>query len=225
MKKVLIIDDEPDNLEMVSEMLRDHFQTLVASKPKDGIQLAVQGQPDLILLDVNMPDMNGFEVCKRLREQPRTRTIPIIMLTMAGSLENRVKGLELGADDYVTKPFHGAELIARVQARLRRRDSEEKEQSPFILANLKLDPASCQVWVNDKLVELTHMEFDLLRYFMERPNQVVTRSRLLGDLWPDSVVTDRTVDTHVANLRKKLKGFEHPISTVHGAGYILKLDS
>src|SRR4051812_14997283 len=222
MKKVLIVDDDQENLQLVADMLRAEFQPLMSASGRDGIVMAVREQPDLILLDVNMPEMDGFEVCKRLREQPGTRQIPIIMLTTASSLDSRVKGLDLGADDYITKPFQVRELVARIHARLRRHESDRKAETALQLGNLKLDAKSFQVWVNDEAVKLTRIEFELLRYFLEHPNQVVDRQKLLGDLWPDAVVTNRTVDTHVANLRKKIKGFSYPLETIYGSGYILK---
>lgn len=222
MKKVLIVDDDQENLSLVADMLRADFQPLMAGSGRDGILSAVREQPDLILLDVNMPEMDGFEVCKRLREQPGTRQIPIIMLTTASSLDSRVKGLDLGADDYITKPFQVRELVARIQARLRRHEMDRKAESAVTLGNLKLDSKSFQVWVNEESVKLTRIEFELLRYFLEHPNQVVDRQKLLGDLWPDAVVTNRTVDTHVANLRKKIRGFSYPLETIYGSGYILK---
>ncbi len=222
MKKVLIIDDESENLTLLADMLRSHFEPIMASSGREGIQLAIQHQPDVILLDVNMPDMDGFEVCQRLREQPKTRHLAIIMLTTASSLDSRVKGLDIGADDYITKPFQVRELIARVNARVRRQAYTEKNDSEISVGNLRLNPKALDVFVNDVPVKLTQLEFDLLRYFIEHPNEVIDRNRLLGDLWPDAVVTDRTVDTHVANLRKKIKGFNCALTTVYGAGYILK---
>lgn len=225
MKRVLIIDDDQDNLQLVADMLRTEFQPLTASSGREGIVQAVREQPDLILLDVNMPEMDGFEVCKRMREQPGTRQIPIIMLTTASSLDSRVKGLDLGADDYITKPFQVRELVARIHARLRRHELDRKAETSVELGNLKLDSKSFQVWVNGEGVKLTRIEFELLRYFLEHPNQVVDRQKLLGDLWPDAVVTNRTVDTHVANLRKKIKGFSYPLETIYGSGYILKTEA
>jgi DNA-binding response OmpR family regulator len=222
MKRVLIVDDDQENLELVADMLRSEFEPLTASSGRDGIVAAVREQPDLILLDVNMPEMDGFDVCKRLREQPGTRQIPIIMLTTASSLDSRVKGLDLGADDYITKPFQVRELVARIHARVRRHELDRKAETSVELGNLKLDSKSFQVWVAGESVKLTRIEFELLRYFIEHPNQVVDRQKLLGDLWPDAVVTNRTVDTHVANLRKKIKGFSYPLETIYGSGYILK---
>jgi two-component system, OmpR family, phosphate regulon response regulator PhoB len=222
MKKVLIIDDDAENLSVVADMIRTQFQPLTSTSGREGILIAIREHPDAILLDVNMPEMDGFEVCKKLREQPGTRRLPIIMLTTASNLDSRVHGLEVGADDYICKPFHARELIARIQARLRRDDIDRKSDSEIALGNLKLDPKSAQVWIDSQSVRLTQLEFELLRYFLERPNQVIDRNTLLGHLWPDAVVTDRTVDTHMANLRKKIKGFSCSLETIYGAGYILK---
>jgi DNA-binding response OmpR family regulator len=221
MKRVLIIDDDASVLETLAEMLKDHYQPLTASSGKEGIQIAVRDAPEVILLDVNMPEMDGWEVCQRLREQPATRSIPVVMLTTAADLDDRVKGFDLGADDYVTKPFQVRELLARVRARLRRVEKDKLDQGEISLGNLKLDPKSSRVWVDGELIKLTGMEFDLIRYFLERPNQIIARTKLLGDLWPDAVVTDRTVDTHIANLRKKIRRFNYPLNTIYGAGYIL----
>jgi len=222
MKKILLIDDDKENLSLLTNMLQAHFQSIQANTGKEGIQLAVREQPDLILLDVNMPEMDGFEVCKRIREQPGTRNIPIIMLTVITGVDSRIKGLDIGADDYIGKPFQSRELIARINARLRRHEIEKKVESEIAMGNLKLAPKSFQVWVAQKEVHLTRIEFEILRYFMERPNEVIERKKLLGDLWPDAVVTNRTVDTHVANLRKKIRGFDCPLETIYGAGYVLK---
>jgi DNA-binding response OmpR family regulator len=222
MKKVLIVDDDQDIVALISDMLGGYFRALQATSGREGIQLAVREQPDLVILDVNMPEMDGFEVCRRLREQPGTRHIPIIMLTTAASLDSRVKGLDIGADDYITKPFQGRELIARIKARLRRHEAQQQLESNLEVGNLRLEPKSFQVWIDKREVRLTQIEFELLRYFLERPNQVIDRNTLLGDLWPDAVVTNRTVDTHIANLRKKIKGFVYPLETVYGAGYLLK---
>ena len=222
MKKILLVDDDVENLALISQMLQPHFQSIQASSGRDGIQLAVREQPDAILLDVNMPEMDGFEVCKRLREQPSTRNIPILMLTTVTGVDSRVKGLDLGADDYIGKPFQTRELLARLNARLRRQEMDKHADGAIQIGNLLLDPKSFLVKVADREVHLTRIEFEILRYFMERPNQVIDRNKLLGDLWPDAVVTNRTVDTHVANLRKKIRGFNCPIETIYGAGYILK---
>jgi DNA-binding response OmpR family regulator len=224
MKKVLIIDDETENLTLLAEMLSKEFAPITAASGKDGLALAIREVPDVVLLDINMPDMDGFEVCSRLRSQPGTRDIPVIMLTSSSNVDSRVKGLDVGADDYVCKPFHMRELIARVRARVRRHDNDLKAETAVTVGNLTLEPKAQTVTIEGKSVRLTQMEFELLRYFLEHPNQVIPRAKLLGDLWPDSVVTDRTVDTHVANLRKKIKTFNCPLTTIYKAGYILRTE-
>jgi DNA-binding response OmpR family regulator len=224
MRKILIIDDDLDTQALIAEMLKTQFEPVLASNGRDGLAAAIREQPDLILLDVNMPEMDGFEVVKRIREKPGIRHIPIVMLTSANTLDNRVKGLDLGADDYMAKPFQARELLARINARLRRNEIDRKSGENIELGNLKLDPKSFQIWVADEEIHLTRIEFELLRYFLENPNQVIDRSRLLGDLWPDAVVTNRTVDTHMANLRKKIRAFNCSLETIYGAGYILKTD-
>lgn len=222
MKKILVIDDDRQNLELLEEMLQGHYQAVLAAGGKDGLLAAVRERPDLILLDINMPDLNGFEVCKRLREQPATRAIPVVMLTTEASLDNRVQGLELGADDYITKPFHIRDLLARIGARLRRVDLDVRREEKLEFANLVLDPRNCEASLNGNPVNLTRVEFDIIRYFVERPDRLIDRNALLRDLWPDAVVTLRTVDTHMGNLRKKLRGFKGALKTVYGGGYILK---
>lgn len=222
MKKILIVDDEQEIINILTEMLRSEFHIVSSLSGKDALSKAVRELPDLVLLDINMSDMDGFEVCKRIREQPATRPIPVIMLTTATGLDDRVKGLDLGADDYISKPFQARELVARIHARLRRVDIEKKSDETIVQGNLKMNPKSFQVWVNEKEVHLTKIEFELLRYFLDHPNEVIDRQKLLGDLWPDSVVTNRTVDTHMANLRKKISGFNNNLNTIYGAGYILK---
>jgi len=222
MKKILIVDDETDLRAMLREMLETHFEVVEASNGKEAIQRALSETPDLILLDVSIPEVSGIDVCRTLREHPSGKMIPIIMVTAHGSIESRVSGLEVGADDYVVKPFHSSELMARIRARLRDFDNRSSGAEIFELGNLKINRDSREVSVGGRQVNLTRLECDLLQYFMGRVNRIVERRQLLGDLWPDSVVTERTVDTHMANLRKKIQGFDHKLDTVHGSGYILR---
>lgn len=221
MKRVLIIEDDIELLRSLSELLSEQFQPLVASSAIEGLKSAFAEKPDLILVDVRMPGMDGFEFCRRIREKPGTRDIPVIMLTGDTRFESRVMGLDLGADDYVCKPFESRELLARIRARLRRAEAEKRKDGEFRLGNLVFDPKSSQVTVDGKLVQLTEAEKRLLLYFLERPNELLTRERILGDVWPDSVVSARTVDTHVAHLRKKLSGFTFELKTLYRAGYTL----
>jgi DNA-binding response OmpR family regulator len=224
MKRVLIIDDEPEGAALVADLLKDHFEPRICHSGRDGLRVSVRETPNLIILDLHMPEMDGYEVCRKLREQPSTRSIPVILLTHHNELDEKLRGFDSGADDYITKPFEGRELLARSLARVRRFEQGQTGESEIRMANLKLSPKACQVWVDDEAVHLTQMEFELIRYFLEHPNEVVGRAKLLSDLWPDSIVTDRTVDTHIANLRKKIRKFRYPLTTIYGAGYILKID-
>lgn len=222
MKKVLIIDDDQDVVSATGEMVRAEFQVACVGSGREGIQAALQDRPNLILLDVNLPDMHGFDVCQRLREHPATRSIPILILTSLSETESKVRGLELGADDYMTKPFQAKELLARMNARVRRQATEKNENRVLVHANMSVDPRAKEIKIDGKALHLTQIEFELVRYFLLHPNEVIPRRRLLGDLWPNAVVNDRTIDTHIANLRRKIKGAQFPLSTIYGAGYILR---
>jgi DNA-binding response OmpR family regulator len=222
MKRVLVIEDDTDFCEAVVRTLSPYYQPFKAYTGQDGLKIATAERPDLILIDLHLPEMTGFEVCEQLRSKPGTRDIPIIILTGESEPDSRVKGLDAGADDYVSKPFHSEELLARIRARLRRREADIKGQEDIQLGNLRYEARSSQVWVGDEQIYLTQVELQVLKYFLEYPDEMISRERLLGDLWPDSVVTSRTVDTHVAHLRKKLKNFSCNLKTVFRGGYILK---
>jgi two-component system phosphate regulon response regulator PhoB len=222
MKRVLVIEDDPDFCEAVVRTLTPYYQPLKAHTGQEGLKVATAEKPDLVLIDLHLPEMSGFEVCEQLRSRPGTRDIPIIILTGESEPDSRVKGLDAGADDYVSKPFHAQELLARIRARLRRREADAKGQEDIQLGNLRYEARSSQVWVEEEPIYLTQVELQMLRYFLEYPDEMISRERLLGDLWPDSVVTSRTVDTHVAHLRKKLKKFSCNLKTVFRGGYILK---
>ncbi|MDR3606448.1 MAG: response regulator transcription factor [Oligoflexia bacterium] len=223
MKKILIIEDDEAFAGALAKILSTQYLPSHAQSGMEGIKLALNDKPDLILIDINMPEMNGFSVCEELRGKPATRDIPIIILTGEAEPLSRVKGLDAGADDYVSKPFHAQELLARIRARLRRRALERKENAEYKIGNLRYDPKSSQVLVNDEVVPLTQVELQVLKYFFDYPNELISRERLLGDLWPASVVTHRTVDTHVAHLRKKLKDSTLKLKTVFRGGYILEI--
>lgn len=222
MRKILIVEDESDNVEVIKLMLQKSYEPLVAYNGRDAIQLAVREHPSLILLDIKMPEMDGFEVCKRLREQPATRKIPIIFLTGFTHIDEKIRGFTVGADDYLPKPFDERELLARIQARLRVFEDSPLTSEKLEFGSITIRPASFQTWIKGQEVKLTKVEFELLQYFLEKPEIVIDRSRLLADLWPDTIVSNRTVDTHIANLRKKLKETNFPLETIYGAGYILK---
>ena len=221
MPRILIVDDEPEMVRGLTDNLRfEGYQTLAATNGKDGLALALQEGPDLILLDVMMPELSGWDVLRALRQ--KSLDVPVIMLTARGEEVDRVLGLELGADDYVTKPFSLRELLARVRAVLRRPGPRQKVEE-FAFGNVRLRLRARQAFKAGREVPLTRKEFDLLRYLVEHRGEVLTRDRLLDEVWGyERYPTTRTVDTHILRLRQKFENDpEHPvyILTVHGQGY------
>lgn len=218
---VLVVDDEPDIVELLTYNLKkEGYDTLTARTGEEALQVITRQKPDLIILDIMLPEIDGFEVCKRVRED---HNIPIIMLTAKGDEVDKVLGLELGADDYVTKPFSPRELLARVKAVLRRSETQAgKEAEPVRLqaGGICIDVASHEVRVNGNAIELTPKEFALLRFMMTRRNRVLTRDYLLQEVWGyDFTGETRTVDVHIRRLREKLGERGRLIETVHGVGY------
>jgi len=220
--KILIVEDEPN---MVAG-LRDNFefegyQVITAGDGLEGLQKALDESPDLVVLDVMMPRMSGLEVCKQLRA--KRATLPIIMLTARGQEVDKVVGLELGADDYVTKPFSIRELLARVKAILRRAAASPKNQEHHSFGDVEVDLRRCRVVKSGKLLDVSSKEFELLKYFISHSGETLSRDRLLEDVWGyDNFPTTRTVDTHLVRLRQKLEPDpEQPqyFLTVHGTGY------
>jgi two-component system alkaline phosphatase synthesis response regulator PhoP len=219
--RILIVDDEPEMVRGLEDNLRfEGYQTLSATNGERGLELALGEAPDLILLDIMMPGKSGWDVCRELRG--KGLDIPVIMLTARGEEVDRVLGLELGADDYVTKPFGLRELLARIRAVLRRPGPRQKFEE-FAFGDARIRLRGRQVFRAGREVRLTRKEFDLLRYLVEHRGEVVTRDRLLDEVWGyDQFPTTRTVDTHVLRLRQKFETDpEHPqfILTVHGQGY------
>jgi two-component system alkaline phosphatase synthesis response regulator PhoP len=222
MTKILIVEDEPN---MVAG-LRDNFEfegyeVLSAYNGVEGLERALAESPDLVVLDVMMPKMSGLDVCKQLKA--KRPSIPIIMLTARGQEVDKVVGLELGADDYVTKPFSIRELIARVKAVLRRSRTLPKEHDRYLFGDADINLHTCQVTRGGKDIELSAMEFELLKYFICHAGEVLTRDRLLEEVWGyDSYPSTRTVDAHLVRLRQKLEPDPeqpHFFLTVHGMGY------
>jgi DNA-binding response OmpR family regulator len=222
MTKILIVEDEPN---MVAG-LRDNFEfegyeVLTAADGIAGLECALQQSPDIILLDVMMPRLSGLEVCKQLKA--KRPAIPIIMLTARGQEVDKVVGLELGADDYVTKPFSIRELLARVKAVLRRAQAIPDQKARYSFGDVELDLHSCQVLRQGKLLDFSSKEFELLKYFLLHPGQTLSRDQLLEEVWGyEHFPTTRTVDAHIVRLRQKVEPKpEEPrfILTVHGTGY------
>ena len=221
MPRVLIVDDEPEMVRGLADNLRfEGYQTLSALNGRDGLELALREGPDLIMLDVMMPHLSGWDVLRALRQ--KGVDVPVIMLTARGEEIDRVLGLELGADDYVTKPFSLRELLARVRAVLRRPGPRQRwEEVAF--GDVRLHLRGRQAFKAGKEVRLTRKEFELLRYLVEHRGEVLTRDRLLDEVWGyEHFPTTRTVDTHILRLRQKFEDDpEQPthILTVHGQGY------
>lgn len=221
---VLVIDDEKDLIELVKYNLeKDGFQVIPATDGYKGLRLAREYRPDLVLLDLMLPGMDGLEVCRNLKGDDETSSIPVIMLTAKGTEADIVVGLEMGADDYITKPFSPKVLVARVKAVLRRKESRGGATPPLQADKLSLDPERHEVYIEDEPITLTLTEFKLLRYLMERRGRVLTRDQILNAVLGDeAVVVDRVVDVHITSLRKKLGNYGAYILTIRGIGYKFK---
>lgn len=227
MATILVVDDEEPILELLRFNLeKEGYQVCVAKDGQEALERVEKEQPDLLVLDVMLPGMGGLEVCRKLRSNPKFQQIPIIMLTAKGEEIDTVLGLELGADDYMTKPFSPRELLARIKARLRRLNSEEEAVAQIIRGELRIDVTGFRVHVRGEETELTPKEFELLRIFATRPGKVYSRDELLERIWGYEYDGDtRTVDVHVRHLRLKVeRDPSNPeyIETLRGIGYRFK---
>lgn len=219
--RILVVDDEPDAIDLIEFNLRSAgYDVSSASNGAEAIRKARQTPPDLILLDLMIPEVDGLEVCKVLRRDPTTAHVPIVMLTAKAAELDRILGLELGANDYVTKPFSPRELLLRIRNLLSQQDRAETKQDQYRVAELFIDVPRHLVMVNRKKVELTATEFRLLTLLVERKGRVQSREQLLQDVWHyESLIDTRTVDTHMRRLREKLGKASRHLDTVRGVGY------
>ena len=218
---ILIIDDEKDLLELVRYNLeKDGFDVIVASDGASGLEIAQRHRPDLIVLDIMMPGMDGLEVCRQLRADARTNRIPVIMLTARATEADRIVGLEMGADDYVIKPFSPRELVARVKAVLRRLANQQEPPEMVRHGMVSIDVQRHEVTCDGQPVSLTATEFKILQFLASRPGRVLSRDEIIdAAMGRDTNVFDRTIDVHVTAIRRKLgKGADH-IETIRGFGY------
>lgn len=225
MDRILIVEDDPD----IAGLVRLHLEKAglsawIVGDGKQALDLALRNQPALIVLDLMLPGMDGLEICRRLRADAAMERVPIIMLTAKTEEVDRIVGLELGADDYVSKPFSPRELVARVLAVLRRTvDPGPPEEEPLVAGDLRLDPLRHEVTKRGRVIPLSATEFRLLEFFLRNPTRVYTRAQLLDRVWGrDRHVEPRTVDVHIRRLREKLEeDAERPalIVTVRGTGY------
>lgn len=223
-EKILVVDDEEDILELVRyNLTSEGYAVLLAETGEQAIDIARKEQPELIVLDLMLPGIDGMKVAALLRENDRTRSIPILMLTARSGESDEVLGLEAGADDYVTKPFSPKVLKARVRAILRRSERGENDDDIIDTGELRIDPGRRKVWVQGEETPLSFTEFQILLILIRRPGWVFSRSRIVdavrGDNYP---VTDRSVDVQIVGLRKKLGELGSHIETVRGVGYRFK---
>jgi len=219
--KVLVADDEPDVRNLVGSNLRAAgFEPLMAEDGPSALAAARDGQPSLLVLDLMLPGISGLEVCRALKSEPATAKIPIIMLTAKAEEVDRIVGLELGADDYVTKPFSPRELVLRIRSVLRRAAQPEEPHQRLAAGPIAIDRARLQVTIHGKSLDLTATELKLLALLIERRGRVQSRDTLLNEVWGyESVIDTRTVDTHVRRLREKLGDAASLLETVRGFGY------
>lgn len=220
-KKILVADDEPDVLNLLAlNLQRAGFDVLKAEDGEQALRIAREEIPSLLVLDLMMPRLSGLEVAKLLKQSPQTARIPVVMLTAKADEVDRIVGLELGADDYVTKPFSPREIVLRVQSVLRRMDAVPAHADELEVGGIKVDRIRHQVQIDGQASEFTATEFKLLSVLMERCGRLQSREVLLNDVWGyESVIDTRTVDTHIRRLREKLGSSADLIETVRGFGY------
>ena len=222
-RTAIVVDDEPIIRMDLSQMLEELDFHVVANAQDgfDAVELCRANRPDVVLLDWMLPDLSGLQLLKRIREHREMKTLPVIMLTAKTLEEDKVTGLDEGADDYITKPFSPKELVARINALLRRK-APERAKSLLRAGSVTLDPESCRVCIGENEVEIGNSEYRLLKFLMANPDRVFSRGQLLDKVWSNQLdIEERTVDVHVLRLRKALKGQENLIRTVRGMGYML----
>jgi phosphate regulon transcriptional regulator PhoB len=223
---ILVVEDEPDIRKLVEyNLAQEHFKVLEAEDGEQALKILQRERPNLVILDLMLPGLSGLELCKILRERPQTAQLPILMLTAKAGEADKVVGLEIGADDYLAKPFSPREMVARVRAILRRSEAPSTTEPPPLYAKgpLQIDFSTYEVSVRGKIVKLTLKEFELLRFLVQNPSRVLSRDQLLDRVWGgETFVTPRTVDVHIRRLRKAIEKDDRKpewILTLRGVGY------
>lgn len=218
---ILMIDDDPDLTNLVHEIIsKEQFRFSSANTSQKGLDRAKEALPNLIILDINLPGVGGMEVCRQLKNQPATKDIPILMLSVKSTQEDKIAGLELGADDYLTKPFHAGELLARINALLRRAGGFQASEEVLRSGDLCLNVTKHELCVDDQVVELRPKEYNLLYIFLTHKNRVLNRNYLVeAALSYEPLVQSRAIDVHIKNLRKKLGPYGNKIKTIREIGY------
>jgi len=225
-ERVLIVEDEKNIAKLIRYNLeKAEYDCTTARTGEDAVYLSGKHGFDIVILDIMLPGIDGFEVCRKIKQDPRSKDIPIIMLTAKGEAVDRIVGLELGADDYMVKPFSPRELILRIKAILKRGKAQPLKKETITAGDISVNIPKHKVYVKGREIELTRMEFKLLTTLMERGGRVQDRDKLLNDVWNiDTMINTRTIDTHIKKLREKLGKAGDMIETVRGMGYRLKGD-
>ena len=221
LKKVLIIDDHEENCKMLADVLGPDYKCFYSEDSTRAVQLIKDIKPDMVLLDYKMPGLLGVDVCKLVREDKAIKDTPIIFVSGAATIDERIQALEMGANDFITKPFHVKELLLRVKARLGGKASDGI--SEMSAANLKMNLLSRQVFVDDQEVQLTPKQFEILRLLIAHKNNLVTREKCLETVWGDTEVTSRNVDSQINYLKRKIENFKGKIQAVPSLGYRLEV--
>ncbi|MCC7440676.1 MAG: response regulator transcription factor [Bdellovibrionales bacterium] len=219
----LIIEDEKDMRELLRSTLAGQFHVLTAGTGEEAVRIARRERPAVILMDLVMPEKDGYSACQLLRSAGETADIPLIVVSGMNDEVNRIRAFQDGADDFIAKPFTRAELLARVDAKVNRVARLKALQKTLCFGELTLDLQKFQVASGGQSIPVSVLEFKLLKFFVENSDRVLTRQEILTSVWRDAVVTDRTVDTHIASLRRLVPLLETYLTTVYGAGYMLKL--
>lgn len=219
-KKIVIVDDYEESCKLLAEILSSTYDCSYTSDSQSALNLINQTRPDLILLDYKMPGVMGVDVCRMVRESAATKNTPIIFVSGAATIDERIKAFETGADDFISKPFHVKELILRIKARLS--DKEPEVASEISAANLKMNLLSRQVFVDGEEVNLTPKQFDILKMLVAAKNNLVTREKCLTEIWGDTEVTSRNVDSQINYLKRKIQKFNGRIVAVPSLGYRLE---
>ena len=221
--KLLIVDDEAQIRLLLKEFLSEEFETETATNGIEAVSLARSWHPHIILMDIMMPQMDGIHACEVLRGDETTRHIPVLMLTAMNTSQDRIKAFNLGADDFISKPFEVEELLSRLKSKLRR-GKELRNIPPELvnIGNLILDVRSREVKISESLIDLSPAEYGILQLLLARQGEVVSRKEIMNEVWEDGKKSDRLIDAHVTSLRKKISPFTGEIQTVYGEGYRIK---
>jgi DNA-binding response OmpR family regulator len=221
--KLLIVDDEPEIREIVREVLEEHFEVVDAENGKQAIDIAQRALPDIILMDVMMPEMDGIAATENIRGMISTRHIPIVMLTAANTKDYRIRAFDFGADQFIGKPFDFEELTARLLSILKRsRQMNSPVSKEITFLNLLLNLDAKELRIDGARVDLSPVEFDIVKLLVLNRESLVTRAQIIEDVWKSKEAPDRVMDAHIVSIRKKLAGFKGSIKTVYGSGYILR---